>query len=168
MLVVITSFFILLRPPLATLWAPAVLQSVTPTAIKGVAMFQDYVPLSDSKNTHDHTHASSVLTSVLPSSHKGIVKITGQTHTQTHTHNVLDLHSDIITDTHSKGLCVFAPLLFVLAVVHWIYLLALRRQCTWEPNTLELWEMKSKVKARNTLQCVLCMGIFVGGLNGLV
>ena len=31
----------------------------------------------------------------------------------------------------------------------------------WDPNTLELWEMKSKVEARNTPQCVLGASICV-------
>lgn len=43
-------------------------------------------------------------------------------------------------------------------------MLALRGQCVWDPNTLELWEMRSKVKARSTPQCVLCACVRVGGL----
>lgn len=31
----------------------------------------------------------------------------------------------------------------------------------WDPNTVELWEMRSKFKARNIIQGVLCMSICV-------
>lgn len=81
-LVVITSFFLLLRPPPATLWAPAVLQSMTPTAIKGVvAMFQDYVPLSEGKNTHDHTHRANLSSTIITQRHSQNHRTNTQTHT---------------------------------------------------------------------------------------
>lgn len=70
----------LLSSPLATLRAPAVLQNVTATAVKGVvAMLQDYIQLSEGKNAHGHTHTDSMLTSILLSSDKGIINIVGRT-----------------------------------------------------------------------------------------
>lgn len=49
----------------------------------------------------------------------------------------------------------------MLVKVLWIYLLALRGQCVWDPNTVELWAMKSKVKARGSMQCVLHVSVYV-------
>ena len=58
-------------------------------------------------------------------------------------------------------MCMCVPLLFVLVKVHWIYLLFLRGQFVWDPSMVEIWEIRSKVKARNTIQCVLCINICV-------
>lgn len=69
-----SGFASLSSSPLADLWAPEVLQSVTPTTVRGVlAMLQDYIQLSEGKKAHGHTHNDNMLTSILPSSshHQG-------------------------------------------------------------------------------------------------
>lgn len=46
----------------------------------------------------------------------------------------------------------------VLVKVRGIYLLALRGQCVWDPNTVELWETRPEVKAGDTPGCaVVCV-----------
>lgn len=118
---------------------------------------------------HTHWQHANVNSTIITQRHSQHRRTNASTHTQSCSRFTLR-HNHRHMKTHSESLCVFVPPLFVLVVVHWIYVLALRGQCMWEPNTLELWEMKSKVKARNTLQCVLCMGICVywRTRNGLV
>lgn len=74
-----------------------------------------------------------------------------------------DIYTLIHMETYTNCLCVWVLLLFVFVKVHWIYL---RDQCgisvcVWDPKTGESWEIRSKVKARNTLQCVLCVSIYL-------
>lgn len=52
---------------------------------------------------------------------------------------------------------------FMLVKVHWIYLLALRGQCVWDPNAEELWETRLKVKARE--HNAVCIVIWASAMS---
>ena len=95
------------------------------------------------------THKDSKLTSFLLSSDKGVTDIVGDScqQTDTHTHSCVLIGLDRWTNIHMKthiqivfvSVCVYMSSLLVLAMVHWIYMLALRHQCVRDPSTLELW-----------------------------
>lgn len=113
------------------------------------------------EKAHGHTHTDSVLTSLLPSSDKCINRTNRIYRRPTHSVWIVIYQEERHNQTYRQTtvyICVFMYIcvlpLFVLVKVHWIYLLALRGQCVWDPHTLELWEMRSKVKARNTQQRV--------------